>query len=215
MGHVTDDDREITVLAFSERYGAAVDKLLGIEGGHVNDKLDRGGETNLGVSLRFLKAEGAIDLDRDGFADFDLDMDGDIDGADIRKLTKGDARFLYHRCFWQRLEAETFPRPIGEMMFDQAVNGGLLAARKLLQRALDAIRRKYRYRGIGLKVDGAIGDKTRGQLSMLIERHGTQEIVAAYREAAKERYQAIVRASPSQARFLKGWLRRVDELGRA
>jgi lysozyme family protein len=61
-----------------------VSHLIGVEGGRVNDPLDRGGETKYGVSLRFLAAEGAFDDDGDGKADYDLDMDGDIDGADIR-----------------------------------------------------------------------------------------------------------------------------------
>lgn len=212
---LTDDDRKILVLAFSERYAAAVDRLLRIEGGFVDDPADHGGATKYGISLRFLAAEGKLDLDGDRIADFDLDMDGDIDGQDIRKLTRGDARFLYNRCFWQRIEAETFPPPLGEMMFDQAVNGGLRAARKLLQHAINTIGRKYRYRTIALKVDGVVGPVTRRRLDSMIERHGVSEIADAYREAVKDRYLGIVRADPSQARFIKGWLRRADELGKA
>lgn len=205
---------EIVVRAYSPRYAAAVAKLLGIEGGHVNDPLDRGGETSFGISLRFLKAEGRMDLDGDKIADFDLDMDGDIDGADIRKLTKGDAVWLYHECFWKRLDAESFRVPIGEMLFDQAVNGGLRAARKMLQQAINRLGAKYRYRGVALKIDGVIGPATRRHLDMLVERHGVADVVEAYRDQVKDRYLAIVRANPSQARFLKGWLRRADELGR-
>src|SRR3546814_514043 len=156
---------EIVVRAYSRRYGAAVRELLGIEGGHVNDPVDRGGETKFGISLRFLKAEGAFDEDGDGIAEFDLDMDGDIDGADIRKLTKGDAIALYHRCFWQRLGAESFPEPIGEMLFDQAVNGGLRAARKLLQTALNAL-------AISLTVDGVIRPRARSPLDEVLPPQG-------------------------------------------
>jgi lysozyme family protein len=36
--------------------------LIGVEGGRVNDPLDRGGETKYGVSLRFLAAEGALTM---------------------------------------------------------------------------------------------------------------------------------------------------------
>lgn len=209
------DNEAIVVSGFSARYAAAARKLRGTEGGYVDDKADRGGATKYGISLRFLKAEGQMDLDGDRFADFDLDFDGDIDCADIRKLSWGDAQFLYHRCFWQPLEAETFPEPIGEILFDQAVNGGLSAARKMLQRAINRLGAKYRYRGIALKVDGAIGPETRRQLQLLLDRHGVSEVVEAYRDQVKDRYLAIVRADPSQARFLKGWLRRADELGRA
>lgn len=205
---------EIVVTGYSPRYTAAVRKLLGIEGGFVNDPVDRGGATKYGISLRFLVAEGQMDLDGDGLADFDLDMDGDIDVADIRKLTIGDAVWVYHYCFWKRLDAESFERPIGEMLFDQAVNGGATAARKLLQRAINAC--TAHMTGVErLNVDGVIGGMTRLAMIAVLEHPGLgmRALAEAYREAARARYRAIATANPSQNRFLKGWLRRADELG--
>ncbi|MBL4640630.1 MAG: hypothetical protein JKX86_02340 [Verrucomicrobiales bacterium] len=203
----------ITVTAFSERFEHAFAELLGIEGGFVDDPVDRGGATKYGISLRFLKAEGAIDEDLDGYADFDLDMDGDIDGADIRKLTVGDAKSLYKRSFWQVLDCESFPRPIGEMLFDQGVNGGNHAAKKMLQQAINAVLRAGQYRTIPLKVDGQIGEKTRSAFDSMWALHPGQ-LAIEYREAVKDRYVAIVRRNPSQAKFLKGWLNRAERLGR-
>lgn len=209
-----DPTKPIVVKAFSDRFLRAFAHLLGIEGGYVNDPVDRGGATKYGISLRFLVAEGKIDDDADGFADFDLDMDGDIDGADIRKLTILDAKILYRTCFWDRLDCDSFEEPIGEILFDQAVNGGLKAAAKLLQRALNAIARERRYRTIPLKVDGVLGEQTRARLNTYLARFGEEEIVEAYREAVKDRYHDIVRRNPSQARFLRGWINRADRLGR-
>jgi len=198
-------------ISYGDRYDAAFVELMGVEGGHVNDAADRGGETKYGISLRFLVAEGAIDRNGDGFGDFDLDMDGDIDGGDIRRLTVDHARDLYHRCFWQRLDAASFARPLGEMLFDQAVNGGIVAARKLLQRAINRVMRRA-----FLVVDGDIGPKTLAALDQLLKTpgFGMPRIVVAYREEARQRYREIVDAHPSQAKFLKGWLRRADRLGR-
>ena len=211
---------EIVVQAYSPRYRKAALHLLGIEGGHVNDPIDRGGETKFGISLRFLKAEGAFDEDGDGLADFDLDMDGDIDGADIRKLTVGDAIFLFHKCFWLRLQAETFPVPIGEMLFDQAVNGGAQAARKLLQRAINTCAMHPGFRAarpnMAVTVDGQIGPQTRRSLAEVLRwpTLGKAALADAYRDVVRERYRAIARRFPSQQRFLKGWLARAAELGR-
>lgn len=212
----SDEPLETVVLGYPLRYVAAVWRLLGIEGGHSNDPIDRGGETNLGISLRFLRAEGQIDLDGDDIADFDLDMDGDIDGADIRALTRGDAVWLYHACFWKRLGCDALPAPIGEMVFDQAVNGGAAAAKKLLQRAINAVIASYQLNSIPVAVDGAIGPRTLQQLDNLIKRPdlGVAAIVRAYRAAAADRYRAIVAADPSQKRFINGWLRRAAELGK-
>jgi lysozyme family protein len=215
----TSNDVAIVVQAYSPRYRKAVLHVLGIEGGHVNDPVDRGGETKFGISLRFLKAEGAFDEDGDDLADFDLDFDGDIDGADIRALTVGDAIFLYHRCFWLRLQAETFSLPIGEMLFDQAVNGGLVAARKLLQRAINScilLMPASKTRIALLKVDGAIGNATRHAMLEVIQwpSIGVAALVTAYRDAARERYRAIARQLPSQRKYLNGWLARADKLGK-
>jgi lysozyme family protein len=46
--------------------------------------------------------------------------------------------FLYNRHFWEPLGCDALPMPLGEALFDQGVNGGLTAARKLLQRAINS-----------------------------------------------------------------------------
>lgn len=208
----TPQSPDIIVTGYSARYAAEVRKLLVREGGFVDDPADRGGTTNFGISLRFLKAEGAFDEDGDGIADFDLDMDGDIDGRDIRKLTRGDAVFLYHRCFWQPVRAEDFARPLGEAMFDQAVNGGLTASRKLLQQALNACKVPNQRR---LTVDGDVGGLTMDCYSQALACPGIgmPALMAAYRAATADRYRAIAARYPSQKRFLAGWLNRARTLG--
>ncbi len=213
-------NQDIVVPSWSPRYVAAVAELLDIEGGHVNDPVDRGGETKYGISLRFLAAEGAFDSDGDGRGDFDLDLDGDIDGADIRQLTRADARVLYHRCFWQKLEADRLARPIGEMVFDQAVNGGLTAAKKLLQRAINQCLMEARKIGApapnNLRVDGALGAESLAAMGWVLRYpgKGMPALVEAYRDAVRERYRQIVGRNPSQQRFLRGWLARAERLGR-
>lgn len=207
------DAPDIVVSGYSDRYVAAVATVLVREGGFVDDPKDRGGATNFGISLRFLVAEGAIDLDGDGVADFDLDMDGDIDGRDIRQLTRGDAVWLYHRCFWQRLPADRFVKPIGEAMFDQGVNGGLVASRKLLQTAVNAGLQLGRLNLPRLNVDGVLGDMTMGAYESVLAAIGVKELLDEYRAAAATRYRAIVSRNPSQSRFLNGWLRRAAHLG--
>lgn len=200
--------QEILVEGYSQRFVDAVRKVLGIEGGHANDPLDSGGETQFGISLRFLVGEGQIDLDGDGFADFDLDMDGDIDGADIQLLTVGDAIWLYHRFFWQRYNIEALPHPIGEAVFDQAINGGGYAAKTMLQRAINSLNVRK------IAVDGKIGPVTRYFLGATIAWEGMEKVLEAYREQVRERYREIVQRNPSQKRFLNGWIARADKLGK-
>ncbi|MEQ1499161.1 MAG: glycosyl hydrolase 108 family protein [Novosphingobium sp.] len=215
-----DSNEDITVTAYSPRYLAAFDALIDAEGGYVNDPKDRGGATKYGVSLRFLKAEGAFDEDGDGFAEFDLDMDGDIDGIDISKLTLADAKTVYAKFFWTRSDAERLARPLGEMVFDQAVNGGLMSARKLLQRALNTCLANVTNaadRPPLLHIDGMLGGgPVQHALDWVLRRPGLgmPSLVIAYRHAAEDRYREIAQRNPSQMRFLNGWVRRAQNLGR-
>lgn len=209
---------EIIVNAWSPRFVVAVEDVLDTEAGYVNHPNDPGGPTNRGISLRFLKAEGKLDLDGDGILDFDLDFDGDVDGADIRKLTAQDAKVLYFRCFWDRLGLDGLPPPLGEMVFDQAVNGGRSAGVKLLQRAINAcMRRGGTTAPDRIAEDGVIGTRTIQAMNWVIMwgRLGTSALVTAYREAAAQRYVELADRNPKLRVFLNGWLRRAHELGRA
>lgn len=210
---VAPEAAEIVALGYSWRFAAAVRELLNVEGGWVNDPADRGGATKYGISLRFLASEGAFDADLDGRRDFDLDIDGDIDWCDVRALTRADAVALYHRCFWQKLEADQVPAPFGEMLFDQAVNGGLAAAKKLLQRAINHCAMTLRLAPVA--VDGVIGKNTLKLMQALLLSHrcGKAVLAAAFRDFVAERYREIVRRNPAQRRFLKGWLARAGRLG--
>ncbi|MEW5687215.1 MAG: glycosyl hydrolase 108 family protein [Pseudomonadota bacterium] len=190
------------------RYAAVAKAVLAIEGGHSNDRTDRGGETQYGVSLRFLKAVGGIDADGDGVGDLDLNMDTVLDGRDIRLLTPELATDLFQVHFYIGPGFWTLAPPYDAAMFDQAVNGGTTAAIKILQRALN------RRLTIKLRVDGQLGPKTTRAFWNVIGGHQRAELLAAIRDEAARRYEAIITADPSQAKYRKGWLRRAQELGR-
>ena len=207
---------DIVVDGYSPRFRAAVNAVLRHEGGFNDIAADRGGATNFGISLRFLVDEGKVDLDNDGWADFDADRDGDIDKVDVRKLTRGDAVFLYHRCFWSRERCEELPPPIGEMLFDQAVNSGAGNAKRMLQRAINRAMAGVAEAPPGLVEDRVIGPRTRIALDFVLSRPsiGMPVLVAAFRRVVADRYREIAALNPSQRIFLKGWLRRADALGR-
>lgn len=94
-------------------YDAVFDRLMGHEGGYVNDLNDPGGETKWGVSKRAYPH------------------------IDIAKLTRDDARAIYRRDFWQRIRADKLPDGVAFQLFDFAVNSGVDTAIRYLQRALN------------------------------------------------------------------------------
>jgi len=93
-------------------FDVACDRLLGHEGGYVNDPNDPGGETNWGISKR-------------SYPD-----------VDIKALTRAGAKDIYRRDFWDRLKADTLHDGVAFQLFDFAVNSGIETAVRYLQRAV-------------------------------------------------------------------------------
>lgn len=56
--------------------------------------------------------------------------------VDIKSLTISDAKSIYKRDFWNKLELDNFPDFIQYQLFDFAVNSGIQTAIRALQRAL-------------------------------------------------------------------------------
>ena len=187
------------------RFDTCLAALLREEGGLVNDAADRGGITNFGISLRF--AAGEAKLDADIRRALDMDMDGDVDAADIRKLTPEAAATVYRRAFWDRLHCGLLPVGVDAAVFDQGVNGGCVSAVRLLQRAIN------RLLPGAISADGFMGKETIGAAGRAVTKAGATALLKEYRYVAAARYNQIVAADPSQKKFLNGWLRRANRLG--
>ena len=95
-------------------FDEAFERVLGHEGGYVNDPRDPGGETKYGISKRAYPAEN------------------------IAGLTLERARELYRRDFWGPAGCDAVPAALKLPLFDTAVNMGVRQAVKLLQRTVGA-----------------------------------------------------------------------------
>ena len=118
----------------------------------------------------------------------------------IKHLTRDDAKEIYRKDYWNRLSGDSLPQPLALTLFDFAVNSGIGTAVKHLQELLD------------LKVDGWFGPKTLVAVQDL-DKTGVNALVTAIND---KRLQLYVRLSnsPTQRRFLLGWLRRLMALQR-
>ena len=164
---------------------------LAVEGGLSNDPADRGGLTNLGITLSTLQA--LPDQDRDGVRDGDIDADGDVDADDIRALhAERQARILYD-YFWQPNGCEALPPVAALCLFDGLVNHRPGPAKRLLQQGLHVL------------ADGNIGPVTL-RAARASKPHDFLPEYCSYRA---EFYATLVRADASQARFARGWYRRL------
>lgn len=96
-------------------FDQAFDRLIGHEGGYVDDPHDPGGETKYGISKRAYPNE------------------------DIRGMTLERAKMIYRRDFWNAVRGEELPSALKFPMFDAAVNSGSKQAIKWLQQAVRVV----------------------------------------------------------------------------
>ncbi|MGB0747165.1 MAG: glycoside hydrolase family 108 protein [Magnetospiraceae bacterium] len=178
-------------------FNAAMAITLPREGEFVNDRLDPGGATNFGISIRWLKSIG--DFDGDGRLDGDLDGDGDVDIDDIRALTPETARQFYYIHFWHPYRYDLYPAGIGWKVFDATVNMGSKQSHKLLQRALRA-------NGHRLVDDGQVGPLTRQAL--MASHNDIHAVLVGFKESQAGFYRSLIAAKPYREKYRTGWLRR-------
>jgi lysozyme family protein len=163
--------------------------LLEHEGGYVNDPADPGGATNKGVTFATFR-QCATSL---------LKVDPTL--ANLRALTNVQAAAIYKKYYWDAVRGDDIAlQPLANIVFDFQVNAGANASR-LLQRVVNA-------QGVQpqLVEDGVIGNAT---IRALVTVDG-RAVYAAYKQGRKDYYNRLVTRNSSLAKFLKGWLARVD-----
>lgn len=162
-----------------------LDQVLRAEGGFVEHPADRGGPTNLGITLRTLSRH----LGRRATPD------------ELRRLTPELAREIYQRDYYLEPRIDTLPERVRPFLFDCAVNHGPRQAVRLLQQVLNAAR-------FGpVAVDGLIGPVTRKAAEAADAAMGDW-LLNALVEQRRNFYRAIVAHDPTQEVFLAGWLAR-------
>lgn len=156
--------------------------LIKHEGGYVNDPNDKGGATNLGITLAVWVANG-----------YDKDRDGDIDKDDVRLINQEDAYFIAKKLYWDPVKGDLINNQvIAEFIFDWAYNSGTKNVIRKVQQL------------IGVKDDGIIGPRTIAAINSANQK----ELFDRLKARRESFYRAIVRKNPSQQKFLKGWLNR-------
>lgn len=100
-------------------FNTAFTKLLGHEGGYVNNPKDPGGETNWGITKKVAEANGY--------------------SGSMKDFTQKDAEAIYLKLYWNAVKADELPAAVRFDVFDAAVNSGVSQASKWLQRAVGAV----------------------------------------------------------------------------
>ena len=90
----------------------AVKQVLKHEGGYVNDPVDPGGETNMGISKKAYPY------------------------LNIKELTEKDAKDIYFKDYWLKGKCSKLPEELQHIYFDMVVNMGKSRAVMVLQAAI-------------------------------------------------------------------------------
>jgi len=177
---------------YSQAFSVAIYNVLKWEGGLTDDKDDRGGLTNYGISRLFVEANEKV-LRQEGIMTEDS-IDEFLYNLDIEKAVQ-----IYHRFFWKPIQADELPYPINVYVFDMAVNMGIHQAIKILQRATNEVSDDF-----ALVIDGIIGKNTINAVNSI------ENISYLFLELVSQRVKFYVSISRkgNNIKFLKGWINR-------
>lgn len=158
--------------------------ILSWEGGFSDHPNDRGGATNMGVTIETWKQVG-----------YDKDGDGDIDVADLRLLTKEEVvSQVMKPHFWDRWRADNIAsQSVANIVVDWVWASGKHGITKVQEI-------------LGVRADGIVGQQTLGALN----RQNPKGLFDRIRRARIQFIEAIIAANPDQRVFRNGWLRRLD-----
>ncbi|HCL6630387.1 TPA: hypothetical protein N2R15_005220, partial [Citrobacter amalonaticus] len=166
--------------------------ILRHEGGYVNDPDDKGGETNMGITLDTWKA----------FAPDDLGIQATSET--LKELTKQQAEVIYYNHYWKpkgfcKLENTK----IALMIYDWTITSGraVKQIRKLLNEEYDS----------RVSISNSIDDDMIHCINNIDEQ---EKLLNRIADVRKDYYRSltVTNGEPNtQVKFLTGWLGRVDD----
>ena len=151
-----------------ETFERSLMAILAAEGEFSNDKDDPGGATRYGITEAVARSHG---------------FEGDMRHLPIEFATR-----VYRSDYWIPVHGDELPWPLCLFVFDAAVNQGVEAATRMLQRSLDTVQ------------DGVIGPNTLRLAKAATPWHANRFMA----------FRAIRYTSTRNAdKYLTGWLTRL------
>lgn len=133
------------------------------EGGFVNNRHDKGGVTNLGVTKRAWEAW----------------IGHPVGEADMRALTVPMVAPFYRAMYWNVVHGDSLPLSLALCMFHCGVNSGPGRAAKLLQAMVGAV------------PDGSVGPGTLRAVAAFVAAHGERAAIMTFQDNYRAFYRSL------------------------
>jgi lysozyme family protein len=158
---------------------ALIENIIEREGGFVNHKDDKGGPTNMGVTMATL-------------AEY---RNRPVTLQDVKDLSIAEVRQIYYGKYWvkSKFSLLNLASPVEELLLDSAVHHGVHGATKLLQRA------------VMTKPDGKIGPITLNVVNAM----PSDRLCAALVAQRVMKFGRLITNDPTQSVFAAGWMNRM------
>jgi lysozyme family protein len=147
-----------------------------------NDPVDTAGATKFGLITDDLKV---------------YYKDQSKSWEDVKALTQDEAFKIYKKLYWDAFRADEIKNDsLAHFIVDGAINQGKGTITKYIQQVC------------GITADGIFGSQT---LSA-INNHDPKDLFDQLKQKRIDKYHRIVEKNPTQVRFIKGWLNRVNSI---
>jgi len=151
--------------------------------GFANDPQDKGGATMIGVTIGTFRTYCRYK------------GRGTASVQDLKNITYKEWRDVVHTLYWSKWKADLIEdQAVANMLVDWVWASGQGIGIKRVQKIL------------GVTADGIVGPKTLAAVNAA----NPAELVKKVYDARVAHFNAIVRNNPSQKKWLKGWLNRVN-----
>lgn len=156
--------------------------ILKWEGGYVNDPVDKGGATNKGITLRT-------------FTEHRTAKGKTASIEQLKNISHSEWREIMKSLYWDLWQADNIDnQSIANILVDWVWASGSCGV-KIPQRIL------------GLTQDGVVGQKTLTAVNSANQQQLFQKILTARLKFIDD----IIKKTPSQKRFERGWKSRINE----
>ena len=166
-------------------FDKAFTTVVGIEGGYVNDPADSGGETCWGITIATARAAGYT--------------------GPMKNLPINVAKAIYQANYWDKLKLTQIAQrseTLALELFESGVNVGVNKVATWLQIGLNLL-------GASIAADGQIGPGTLSAFNS-IQPRDLNTLLKLMNIQQGAHYIAIAQNNPTQRKFIRGWLTRVQ-----